>query len=236
MTGGYLVLDRAYTGTSLATDSRFYACLKPLPASSSTKECKVSVVSPQFDGTEWEFRVEEQEGDALLKVEPVNGKNPYLQYALLFALSLASSQPGFKQKLGNGLRIAVLGDNDFYSQADNLSKLGFPRTAEGLKKLDPFMPLGPLSGVKKTGLGSSAALVTSAVLCVLSYFGFELNEQGKEVGHATAQLAHCLAQGKVGSGFDVASAIYGSVVYRRFEPETVGRLIKVCFSGVRAQH
>jgi phosphomevalonate kinase len=33
-----------------------------------------------------------------------------------------------------------------------------------------------------------------------------------------AQLAHCLAQGKVGSGFDVSSAVYGSHIYRRFSP------------------
>ena len=33
-----------------------------------------------------------------------------------------------------------------------------------------------------------------------------------------AQAAHCAAQGKVGSGFDVASAVYGSCLYRRFSP------------------
>ena len=33
-----------------------------------------------------------------------------------------------------------------------------------------------------------------------------------------AQAAHCAAQGKVGSGFDVASAVFGSCLYRRFSP------------------
>lgn len=36
--------------------------------------------------------------------------------------------------------------------------------------------------------------------------------------HNLAQTAHCAAQGKVGSGFDVASAVYGSCLYRRFSP------------------
>lgn len=34
--------------------------------------------------------------------------------------------------------------------------------------------------------------------------------------HNLAQLAHCTAQGKIGSGFDVAAAVFGSLVYRRF--------------------
>jgi phosphomevalonate kinase len=39
--------------------------------------------------------------------------------------------------------------------------------------------------------------------------------------HNTSQFIHCLAQGKVGSGFDVSSAVYGSQVYRRFGPEII---------------
>ena len=43
--------------------------------------------------------------------------------------------------------------------------------------------------------------------------------------HNLAQAAHCAAQGKVGSGFDVAAATYGACLYRRFTPailESVG--------------
>mmetsp|Transcript_16101 Transcript_16101/g.36755 ORF Transcript_16101/g.36755 Transcript_16101/m.36755 type:complete len:343 (+) Transcript_16101:3-1031(+) len=36
--------------------------------------------------------------------------------------------------------------------------------------------------------------------------------------HSLAQLAHCAAQGKVGSGFDVCAAVYGSHRYTRFSP------------------
>lgn len=43
-------------------------------------------------------------------------------------------------------------------------------------------------------------------------------DSGKERLHNLAQAAHCAAQGKVGSGFDVASAVYGSCLYRRFSP------------------
>jgi len=37
--------------------------------------------------------------------------------------------------------------------------------------------------------------------------------------HNVAQLCHCAAQGKIGSGFDVSSAVYGSQVYTRFSKE-----------------
>ncbi|KAF7845820.1 hypothetical protein BT93_L0455 [Corymbia citriodora subsp. variegata] len=48
-----------------------------------------------------------------------------------------------------------------------------------------------------------------------------------KVVHNLAQAAHCAAQGKVGSGFDVAAAVYGSCLYRRFSPailESIGEM------------
>ena len=42
--------------------------------------------------------------------------------------------------------------------------------------------------------------------------------------HNLAQAAHCAAQGKVGSGFDVAAAVYGSSRYRRFSPSILSQL------------
>ena len=34
--------------------------------------------------------------------------------------------------------------------------------------------------------------------------------------HNLSQLAHAVAQGKIGSGFDVSAAVYGSQIYQRF--------------------
>lgn len=75
----------------------------------------------------------------------------------------------------------------------------------------------------KTGLGSSAALVTAFTAAVLSYYlpkdVFDLaDEASLEILHNLSQASHCAAQGKVGSGFDIASAVYGSCLYRRFSP------------------
>jgi len=51
------------------------------------------------------------------------------------------------------------------------------------------------------------------------------NNKGKSLAHNAAQYIHCLAQGKVGSGFDVSSAIFGSHIYRRFDPSVIAPLM-----------
>lgn len=86
-----------------------------------------------------------------------------------------------------------------------------------------------LSDAHKTGLGSSAALVTSFTAALLSYYLpkdlFDLSsEKGLRVLHNLSQVSHCAAQGKVGSGFDIASAVYGSCLYRRFSPKLLSTL------------
>lgn len=121
---------------------------------------------------------------------------------------------------------------------------GLPLTPESLASLPPFSSITfnaeESSGqeskpeVAKTGLGSSAAMTTAVVAALLHYLGAvnlpsELNgpHQGSKVSeeldvlHIIAQTAHCIAQGKVGSGFDVSSAVYGSHRYIRFSPEVL---------------
>lgn len=118
--------------------------------------------------------------------------------------------------------IIILADNEYYSNPGP-SKNG-NGTSEPKSKSARFHHFGvPLSKAHKTGLGSSAALVTAFTGALLSYYlpkeTFDLStELGKLHLHNLAQAAHCAAQGKVGSGFDVASAAFGSCLYRRFSP------------------
>jgi phosphomevalonate kinase len=62
-------------------------------------------------------------------------------------------------------------------------------------------------------------LVSALLAMYLHKDGFDVQDpQNQRRIHNLAQAAHCAAQGKVGSGFDVAAAVYGSSLYRRFTP------------------
>ena len=117
-----------------------------------------------------------------------------------------------------------------------LASLSLPRTLASLSKIPPFTPTGvSLSHVHKTGLGSSAALITSLVSALLVHFssieksalarGSEAQSEGRLLAHNLSQYVHCLAQGKVGSGFDVAAAVFGSHLYTRFGPAVLQGLM-----------
>ncbi|MGC9105864.1 MAG: GHMP kinase [Thermoprotei archaeon] len=66
---------------------------------------------------------------------------------------------------------------------------------------------------KKTGLGSSSAATVALTACLYHKIkgGIDLNEV-----HRLAQKANYVRQRGIGSGFDIASAVFGSIVYRRF--------------------
>lgn len=54
-----------------------------------------------------------------------------------------------------------------------------------------------------------------------------MDEKSKDrhLAHNLAQYVHCLAQGKIGSGFDVAAAVFGSHLYSRFDPSVLQQLM-----------
>lgn len=66
-----------------------------------------------------------------------------------------------------------------------------------------------------------AALLNYLGVVNLSSYGGVQHLENLDVMHIIAQMAHCMAQGKVGSGFDVSSAVYGSHRYVRFSPKVI---------------
>ncbi|KAG9528733.1 ERG8, Phosphomevalonate kinase, partial [Aureobasidium melanogenum] len=216
LAGGYLVLDRKYNGLVFGLDARIHVCVKPFASSSGVTFSEITVNSPQFQNAVWEYgyRLTAQDGGVKVTQLRVNAdlklnRNPFVETALAYALSYVTSVGSSNISPSS---ITILADNDYYSTS----------SAEftGAR----FHDFGvPLAEANKTGLGSSAALVTAFTAAVLSYYlpqdVFDLTtEAGKRKLHNLAQAAHCAAQGKVGSGFDVASAVYGSCLYRRFSP------------------
>lgn len=110
--------------------------------------------------------------------------------------------------------ITIVADTDYYSH---------PRSTDCTSPTRFVNFNVPLTDAHKTGLGSSAALVTAFTAAILTHYLDKdqlalHSESGRARLHNLAQAAHCAAQGKVGSGFDVAAAVYGSCIYRRFSP------------------
>lgn len=218
LVGGYLVLERPNVGCVVAANSRFYTTVQ-----ASTKP-HIHVTSPQFH-CEWCFEYNDQGN---LSASPHNCNiNPFvektLRVCLLYLVPPKTSQVS--------LEIVIQADNEFYSVLPHLLQHNQPRTLEAAAALPRFLPCpmdpnNPGSAmVNKTGLGSSAALTTSLVGALVYYFSKDPNVT---MIHNLAQICHCHAQGKVGSGFDVSAACYGTHVYRRFPktllPDLLGQL------------
>lgn len=246
--GGYLVLDHRFPGLVVSTSSRFYTVIQP--ANGQTGARRITVRSPQFESAAWSYDVAINAGN--VEVQPIDdgtgSKNRFVQIAIEGTLALAHQIQGtdaFLTSLGQGLDIAVLGANDFYSQRASLAARNLPPTLASLSSIPAFLPQGcPISQVHKTGLGSSASLITSLVSALLLHFDAipadslspnAASEAGRELAHNVAQYVHCLAQGKVGSGFDVSSAVFGSQVYKRFEPGVIAEIMQGKPSGATLQ-
>ncbi|MBI4044527.1 MAG: phosphomevalonate kinase [Candidatus Diapherotrites archaeon] len=75
---------------------------------------------------------------------------------------------------------------------------------------------------EKLGFGSSAAITTAVVSAVLLHHG--IKPESDEL-FKLSTLAHYFAQGKIGSGFDVAASVLGGALfYTRFDPGQIEHL------------
>ncbi len=81
-------------------------------------------------------------------------------------------------------------------------------------------------GDEKSGLGSSAAATVAMVSGILAFQGIE----DLTLAHHAAQAAHGRAQGKIGSGYDVAASSFGSQEYQRYSPSFVENYPQTCLS------
>ncbi len=55
LAGGYLVLDRAYTGLVFGLDARIHVVVRPIPTSKGVILSEIEVTSPQFEDAIWQY-------------------------------------------------------------------------------------------------------------------------------------------------------------------------------------
>ena len=267
--GAVLALDaRFYSGLE-------FVVLADAPAAAASESgIVIEVHSPQFrDERRYVYTWGASAAEASLDPLPPCGggklpkPNRYVELPLLYGLTLARHRHGgsgggfFSDAVERaalagmvsaddgtaiGLRLTLCADNGFYSQTAELAARGLPPSAESLRALPRMLPPRTDGGeIAKTGLGSSATLVTSLSAALLHAFGvIALPARAVDGGavppsstsaaagdaalsllHNFAQLCHCAAQGKVGSGFDVCVAVYGSQRYTRFSPALLAPLL-----------
>ncbi|KAK0627309.1 phosphomevalonate kinase [Immersiella caudata] len=247
LAGGYLVLDRAYTGLVFGLSARINVIAQEIHTSKGVHLTEIVVESPQFLEAQWRYGYHLAEADGGIKVTQLQvgshlTANPFVETTLNFALTyIARTSKHRPTHAVKSARLTILADNDYYSQPASPSAPTSNSSNSSSTTTPPASTLNalttsrfarfpvPLSGAHKTGLGSSAALVTSLTAALLSHYLptslFDITSaEGKKILHNLAQAAHCAAQGKVGSGFDVAAAVYGSSLYRRFSPSVLSAL------------
>lgn len=221
--GGYLVLEAPNIGVVIAVDKRFYCDAELHDAVDATSLVDIEVESPQF-GQKWNYIFDKDK--KLLRPDAAESENTFVEKSLCLSL-LALLDEERHDKLAR-IRLRIKGDNDFYSLIPHLAERGMSKTLEGALALPNFLPAPRVNGkIVKTGLGSSACLVTSLVasLCY-SLKSNEGDDSDKiESIFRLAQICHCHSQGKLGSGFDVAAACYGSHIYERFPKSLLADLL-----------
>lgn len=211
--GGYLVLDPEYNAYVTALSARMHAVVSSVPAGSTTGNDTgtdgaggaggtggaISVVSPQFSGR-WTYTSANDWNE-------INGNNnPFLAAVVSTVMTYIQPSGSFN------LEITIYSDPGFHTQNDTTEK----SSKNGAKSF--FYHEKPITEVPKTGLGSSACLTSVVTAALLSYFKSDVL---KDILHNLCQIAHCKAQKKIGSGFDVATAVFGSIQYRRFRPSVI---------------
>ena len=239
LAGGYLVLEAPNVGVVLAVDKKFYSTVKTTTNTNQEKAGRnITVHSPQFGAT-WNYILGDgAKGSSMdLQADPANkSSNSFVEKTLRITMAYLSATHQDNSK--EDLEITILADNDFYSLTPHLQARQWDATPENISQLPKFLPCKTSEGgsLQKTGLGSSAALVTSLVgALVLSAAKTSnatttaaaiMNDSTRRKIHNLAQICHCHAQGKVGSGFDVSSASYGSHVYQRFPKDLLADLLQ----------
>lgn len=212
LAGGYLVLEPTYNAYVTALSSRMHAVIKSKVSDAQTSS--IIIKSPQFQFGEWEYKID-NENPVKIPKEVKNHHNPFLEATVFTVLSYIGQHENVN------IEITIFSDPGYHSQDEGVPK----KSSKGSKQF--LFHDRQINEVAKTGMGSSAGLVAVVTTALISAFRKEekivdlLN-----IIHNCSQIAHCYAQKKIGSGFDVATAVYGSIIYRRFDPKLINDLFE----------
>ncbi len=259
--GGYAVLDQPNPGLVIAVSSSFHVSISSTDKKSLSDDDNnnddtilIEMISPQLSQHNF-YRATLQRskepgvdgddlGNARIQIIPEKGyenqpKNNYVEETISITLSYIQAKEKVRDitKIGKMVTIRLEADNDFYSQQARLKQMNVPLTRKSLMQLDEFLPCADPKNIAKTGLGSSAAMIVSLTGALMQYFSGILNLATPTLDniHRLAQLSHSVVQGKIGSGFDVCAATFGSLTYVRYDPAVLKEVMSSSTSAVGSQ-
>jgi len=166
--GGYVVLERPNAALVAAVSARVYCVVTSSKRTSpGTPEIKVEVRSPQLEeNRSYSVTANGAESVAIERAEEM-ARNPYIETTIANTFAIVAHVHGPDAELLDTV-IVVRGDNAFYNVSDTPDGAEVPRFA----KISRSTGAGKhAADVPKTGLGSSAALVTSLTASLLAHYG-----------------------------------------------------------------
>ncbi|KAF1792530.1 Ribosomal protein S5 domain 2-type fold [Phytophthora cactorum] len=224
------------------------------------------VESKQFDQLIDGWIEENGDGRFRFQLRENSHRNSYIEETVLCAVNGIAGLLAFKtlKAIKTGVQVTLRGDNDFYSQVQRafvsfggvnvgfgciVARCQVALRRANLKALEAFLPptMEERDGKQvalKTGMGSSAALVTSLVAALVAFFvpamNFDEVQQDLEVVHNLAQLSHCYVQrkkpvrlpssfhllmGDVSSGSATVSLVRQVLKWQKEQPEEAKRVM-----------
>ncbi len=190
--GGYSILERGNTSYSFTVDARVYARVTPTNA--------IQIKAKQFGlDTSATWKPVGTDPTATRQKRASTLETPRVQGQLVLEKDIPQ---------------AVFAKNAIQTVLEYLES---KKTSIKPFTLETHSDAAFTQGGGKTGLGSSAAATVAMVHGLLLHHGIS----DFKITHHCAQVAHSRAQGKVGSGYDIAASVFGSQEYQRYTPELI---------------
>jgi phosphomevalonate kinase len=237
VTGSYAITEPGHHGIALGLTPSFYAYKhQDLPSSNT-----IRIITPQFPDDylyEYKYNVQEimesvSEAENLGRIQGIRitienplGANKFIEAIVRVTLAYLLTQKGLLKK--SGVSVEVFEDKEFISEKFHKKTQPMCEVVSlGAEDRSKYYQLFDrnINEVTKTGLGSSACLIIS----VLGILANELsgNDQTftqKKI-EILGQIINSLAQKKIGSGFDIACAVFGSIVYTKMDAAKFSALV-----------
>ncbi|KAJ6251146.1 phosphomevalonate kinase [Anaeramoeba flamelloides] len=241
ITGAYLILESSYRGLVLSLDSRIGVTIEcrdlekeENQQNSNTESCKISVDSPILNFLQnYEYDLSSRK-----LVVPSNAvPNSFVEKTLEYTIGIVAELYGITSLKNQMINIKITTDKAFYfstSKEEKITKTGLGSSAAMTTALCGAL-LWKFSNLHKPKTSNQedlqekekntekntekekekiVELESREIENVFMKFG-EKKQRYQDIVFRLSLFAHCLAQGKIGSGFDISSAVYGSHCFQR---------------------